>query len=322
MNFTMVPLDQIDFTDEIFRISDDLLPERFVNSIQEIGQVNPVVLLSGRSPKFTIVCGFRRLHAMRRLGMPEATARLENGSATRVQLLSTALYDNLSHRTLNCFEQARVLCKLGELGVPEEILVSRYMSALGLKPRRDALDGTLRLLGLSPDLRALFLADRLTETSIQRLAAYSEDVQGSFACLLHSIRLSAMMQRKTLDLIEDLAAMADPGIAGVFADAGLRRILEDRTIPAPQKGEQVHDYLMRKRYPRLSQAREDFQKTRDMLGLPGTIHIASDPYFETQRVRFSFEVSGADQLRSVAAILGEAGNHPLLPGLFSLKERQ
>jgi hypothetical protein len=322
MNFLLVPLSQIDFADESFRISDNLLPERLVTSIREIGVVAPVVLLGSGEGVYTIVCGFRRLHAMRQLGVAEACARVESGAATRLQLMLTAFYDNLSHRALTCFEQARVLCRLGEFGLRDEILVSRYMTVLGLKPSRAALDGIRRLLRLSPDLRALVLADRLTETSAQRLAAFTDDDQASFARLLQPIRLSATLQRKVLDLVEDLAAIGGTGVPGILEDPGLRRILGDDSIPPPQKGDQVHDWLTRRRYPRLSRAHEGFRKTREGLGLPGNVSVAPDPYFETPRIRFSFEASGPDQFRSIAAALEKAGSHPLLADLFSVKESE
>jgi hypothetical protein len=322
MIFKTIPLLQINFSDESCRLSDDLHSERMEASIQEIGQVTPVVVVAMPDGKYAIVCGFRRLHAMRRLGLAEASARVEDGARTRLELFLTALYDNLSHRALTCFEQARVICRLGECGVPDEVLISKFMPALGLKPHRESLNGSRRLLKLVPDLRDLVLHDRLTETSAQRLAAYPEDIQSRFVRLLQPIRLSASLQRKVLDLIDDLGATASSGISAVLDHRALGAILEDEKLSPPQKGEQIHGYLARERYPRLSRAHEDFRATKADLALPGTVTVVPDPYFETPRVRFGFEASGPDQFRSIIAALEAAGRRPQLQDLFRLKENR
>jgi hypothetical protein len=320
MRYETTRLQEIDFSDETCRISEDLNPGRLETSLRAVGQVTPVVLARQGGGTLIIVCGFRRLHAMRRLGLAEASARVEDGSTSPPDLLSLALFDNLSHRTLTCFESARVLSKLAECGVPDGVLLSRFMPALGLNPRPAVLAGYRSLNSLSDGLRALVLADRLTETSALRLAAMPREIQAQFARILQRIRLSATLQRKFLDLVDELGAMATGGITRILDDADLSRLLDEENLSLPQKGEQAYDFLYRRRYPRLSRAHEHFRQHRETLGLPGSIAIAPDPYFETARVRFSFEASDADQFRWIVAALASVGNHSSLPELFGVRE--
>ena len=73
MRYGETSLERIDFADETFRISEDLECEVLLTSLREIGQVHPVLLLD-EGEKCRIVCGFRRLHALRRLNAPGISA--------------------------------------------------------------------------------------------------------------------------------------------------------------------------------------------------------------------------------------------------------
>ena len=70
-----VSLRHIDLLDETFRISEDLDPPAMRSSIEAVGQLSPVVLLQ-RENGFGIVCGFRRVRALRILGCDHAVARI------------------------------------------------------------------------------------------------------------------------------------------------------------------------------------------------------------------------------------------------------
>ena len=76
MTFAEIRLEEIDFENETFRISEELYPAPLLDSLREIGQVNPVLLLEGRAPKKAIVCGFRRLRALKLLRIPRALSRI------------------------------------------------------------------------------------------------------------------------------------------------------------------------------------------------------------------------------------------------------
>ena len=75
MTILKMPLDEISFENQTFRISEEIDSVPVLDSIREVGQLNPVILLD-LQPKMAIVCGFRRIHALKRLGNSEAFARV------------------------------------------------------------------------------------------------------------------------------------------------------------------------------------------------------------------------------------------------------
>jgi len=107
MIFQEIALEQIGFEDETFRLSEqlDFTPVR--DSLREVGQINPVVLLDGH-PQMKIVCGFRRLRALKQLNKSHALARILDSKAVGSRnAFDLALWDNLSHRQLDPLEKAR-----------------------------------------------------------------------------------------------------------------------------------------------------------------------------------------------------------------------
>jgi hypothetical protein len=319
MIFNEMPLEEMDFTDESFRISEELDSAALMDSLRAVGQLNPACVLEGY-PQMTIVCGFRRLRALRRLGNARALVRILPRSASDLTpTFNLALWDNLSHRQLNPLEKARVLAGLKDIcGVPEELLLETYLPVLGLKPSADTLLVYLSLNGLHPDLRKCLIDGRLTQSSAEKLAEIPLESQARFAELMSRIRLSASSQRKVLSLLSDLAAIGRVALTEPLRHPEVLSAVDDPRLSPFQKGERIYEALYRLRNPRLSRAAEQFSARKQMLGLPGSIQITGDPFFEVPGLRVQFDASSADRFRDLTAALQKASSMPALEELFEI----
>jgi hypothetical protein len=272
MAFNSTPLEEIDFADESFRISEELDSAMLVDSLRAVGQLNPACVLE-ENPQKIIVCGFRRLRALRRLGNPSALVRvLPGNTADLTRTFNLALWDNLSHRQLNPLEKARVLSRLRNLcDVPEETLLETYLPILGLKPSESVLRAYVSLNDLHPDLRRCLIEGRLTQSSVEKLAGTPQESQADFAALMSRIRLSASSQRKTLSLLEELAAIAEVSLTEPLRNPEVVAATDDLRLSPFQKGERVYEVLYRLRNLRISRAAEQFAAWKKLLGLPGSV---------------------------------------------------
>jgi hypothetical protein len=321
MILKQVNIQDIDAACEEFRISETLDVPAIVDSLREIGQLNPVILLE-RGASLIIVCGFRRIHALSQLGEYKVWARVLSSEAGIFRHpFELALRDNISHRQLDPLEKARVIHKLQKLcGIPLDLLIKTYFPLLGLASHGTVLAGYTALHEIHPELRRCLIEGTLTLSSIEVLAKLSPEEQSGVAYFMTKIRLSASLQKKVLGLLEDLSGMAGRPFDDPLHSQEIRTLWEDSSLSPFQKGEKLHEILYRIRNPRLSRAKESFLAQKNLLGLPGCIRISSHPFFETNEIRVEFDVSTAARFRELADLLQEASRSSNLEGLFQVKE--
>jgi hypothetical protein len=314
-------IQDIEIANEEFRISETLDNPAIASSIQEIGQLNPVILLR-RGPSYIIVCGFRRIHALRHLGQSAVWARVLSSEDEQLKHpLMLALLDNLSHRQLDPLEKARVIHKLQALCViSREQLIHTYLPLLGLSPHQTVLDNYHALHAIHAGLRRSFVEGTLTLSSIETLARLSIEEQAAIALLMARIRLSASLQKKVWGLLEDLSGINGSRFDAPLGSQEIQSLLADSLLSSFQKGERLCETLYRMRNPRLSLAKERFLVRKNLLGLPGCIRISAHPFFETEDIRVEFDVSNAVRFRELAGILQQASQSLDLEGLFEIKD--
>ena len=315
-----IDIDEIDAGCEDFRISEDLYSADVEGSLRAVGQLNPVILLD-RGSRPIIVCGFRRIAALRRLGAGTVIARILTSEDCRSRHpLELALYDNLAHRQLSPLERARAVVKLHSLcGIARERLIKEYLPLLGIPPRENALEACFALYAAQPELRRLFAAEEITQASMERLAKLSEDEQVRFAGLMSVIRLSASMQKKTLDLLDDLSAINRTPFTAPLDIPEIQEYLHDAKLSSFQKGEKLYAALYRLRNPNVARAEADFAAQRKRLGLPGAIRVLPPPYFETAELRVEFAAATPEKFREFAAVLKKAADSTELYRIFNSK---
>ena len=317
MIFKEISLEEINCEDETFRVSEELDSVTLLNSLREIGQLNPVVLRD-ETPGKVIVCGFRRIRALRQLGHRRILAQILPTEANEaIRIFRLALWDNLSHRQFSPLEKARALFKLeGICGVPAETLIDAYLPLLGLAPHESILRAYLALNHIQSGLHRCLTEDRLTLSSIEILSKSPACVQDSFSSLMDRIRLSASSQKKVLGLLEDLSAATGASLDAPLCRPEAKAILDDSRLSLFQKGEKLHGFLYRLRNPRLSQALERFQAHKKLLGLPGAIRLSPHPFFETEDLHVEFDASNPKRFRELASALQKAMESPELDELF------
>jgi ParB family transcriptional regulator, chromosome partitioning protein len=320
MTYREIVLKKIDWDDETFRISEELDSIMVLNSLKEIGLLNPIVVLQKESHTI-IVCGFRRSWALKRLGYARIPARvLSEETHTKTQLFEMALWDNLSHRQLNPLEKSRILFKFRNIcGISSEVLTKVYLPLLGLTPHESLLQAHLALHDIRPGLRLCLADGRLTLSSIEMLSKTPDAVQDAFASLMARIRLSASSQRKFLGLLEDLAAMTETQLYAPLDNPEASGILDDARLSPFQKGDRLYEILYRRINPRLSRAWERFDVKKKRLCLPGSVRLTPHPFFETSDLHVEFDASTSKRFRELADALQKASQSPELDELFQIE---
>jgi ParB-like chromosome segregation protein Spo0J len=322
MTFNRVTLESVDFEDQRFRISEQLASARLLESVRQIGQLSPVCLLARNEAGLAVICGFRRLWALRSLGHPDVLARIwYEREHTDLELFRMALWENLSHRELSPLEKARVLASLkNHCGVQHDQLVEIYLPVLDLAPHKNTLRAYLALHDLHPQLREMLNDGRITLASAERLARAPLSLQSKMSLVLERVRWSASLQRETLDLLEELAAIAESDPDEILSGKEITETVHDTSLSPFQKGERIHKFLYRKRNPRLSKTEEQFRAREQELSLPANIRVSPTPFFESPEIRVEFSVRSPRDFRDTSKALERAAQAPALEDLFSISD--
>jgi hypothetical protein len=317
MRIEEISPEAVDSDDESFRISEDLDSGFLLESLREFGQLNPLVLLE-QGPRRLLVCGFRRLRAIRELGMPRALARiLPEQAFSPSRAFELALRDNLSHRELDPLEKARALFNLqNRIHVPDGVLINSYLPLLGLHPRDSVLRSYLTLHEAHPALRKSMVEGRLTHASVEAISEMPRPAQVRIALLMEKMRLSASLQRKFLGLLEDLGAGSGCRPEALLGNPEIEAITGDSRLSPFEKGEKVYELMYRLRNPRLSAAQQKFAAQKALLHLPGSIRITAHPFFEEPGLRIDFEAGDVERFRKTVAELQQAAQSEDLKRLF------
>jgi hypothetical protein len=314
-----MPFEEIDVESEIFRISEELNMPAILESLREIGQLNPVILME-RGERNIVVCGFRRVRAMKNLGLPRILVRRLPKDSDPSRAFAMALWDNLSHRQLDPLEKARVLSNLrNHFGVPEDAIIRDYLPLLALSPAANVLRSYLLLHRIHPALRKCLAEGRLTHSSLSAIAAMPEAVQNRIAPLMDKIRLSSSFQKKFLRLLDDLASTTKIQPEEQLNRPEILEILEDSRLSPFQRGEKVYEALYRFRNPRLSQATDQFLAQLKGIQLPGAIRIRAHPFFEEPGLHVEFDAADPEGFQDLAAALQQAAGSLEFKNLFVVR---
>ena len=321
MKYREISSEKIEYKDETFRISEDLASASLLDSIRKIGQLNPVILLEEKE-RYKIVCGFRRVHALRQLKASKILCRiLEFKDPAYVDIFRFALLDNLSHRELEPLSTARAVYKLKvDFGLSDDVLIQEYFPHLKLPARKQALDAQIMLHTSPAAVRRQFRKGYLSLFSVERLALMSSTSQKAILSVMLKIRLSASLQRKWFALVEDLAAINDSEPEDVFNNTEIANVLDNERLSPGERGDKIYAILYRNRYPTVSRAEKRFLERKKSLGLPGAIRITAEPCFEKPDLHVEFTAGDATHFRKLVEDLHEASRKQELDHLFRIVE--
>ncbi|MBQ9977357.1 MAG: ParB/RepB/Spo0J family partition protein [Clostridia bacterium] len=155
--------------DEIFPSSDQprknfdpLELERLAESINTSGIIQPLLVREGKSGKYELIAGERRLRAAKLLGLKRVPCIIKHTDNLTAAYLT--IIENLQRKDLSIFEEAQGLSRLITVYGLTQCEVAQQ---LGLA--QSTLSNKLRLLRLDPKIRERIEAARLTERHARAL---------------------------------------------------------------------------------------------------------------------------------------------------------
>ena len=291
-------LSEIDFTDRSFPFSFGELPQNLIESIKQVGLLQPP-LLQTAATGHKIVCGRRRLEALRQSGAEDVVIKFFAAPAGQVkELFRRALWENLALREFNPVEIADIYAKALEIFSKDELL-REIKPALKIPQRERFHKRYLAIAGFSPELRELLAAGIMDPESVDLINGWSSAELCALIELVAATGLRRNKLREVISRLDDLARRdrVSPCEPLVAACAAVRD--GDGKIDIDALRNQLKVQL----YPHLTTARKKFVEKLEKLSLPAAICLEPPPDFEGGEYRLSFSFSDCRQWQEACAKL-------------------
>lgn len=259
--------------------------DALIQSIQQIGLVNPPILKS-EPGGLTVVAGYRRIMALKSLQADRAQCRIISGhDIPPLECLLLNLHDNLSTRPLNEVEKGMVLRRLANW-VPRHEIVDRYMPLLDLPSQENCLCFFLEMgEDLGTEVNRFVAEGRLSWQAIKMLSEIDTTSRNLILRFISDFKFNTNQQSQFIDYIVDLSFIEDKSIPHILAEKALDDIRSDTHMNRPQRAKAALQHLRTRRHPSLVSAEEEFRKAISDLHLPDGIRISAPPFFEGEHYR-------------------------------------
>lgn len=299
----MIPLEEIDFSNETFSVNFRPNLQGLRSSIEKVGLIQPV-LLRKRSGHYQIICGFRRLGILRELGWSDVPAMVLEEEKDDLQLFEISVRENLTTRGFNPIEKAIIVDKfIHQFGIESSRVIHTYLPLLSLEPNEKILNTYLALAQMEEEVKEYILKEEVSRTNIRKLSTFSEEDRKVLIPFLSSLRLGENRLREILNLLDEIARRDRTHVGEIVRRSELQVILSRKELTPSQRTEQVKKILLEFRYPRLTELERTFEKKRKDLNLPPNLSLFHSPYFEGREWRIELRFETLEQYRRALSFL-------------------
>lgn len=302
----MIPLQQIDLTDETFSIN--YLPDlqRLRSSIEEVGLIQPVFLRE-RSGRYQIVSGFRRISVVKGLGEAEIESRVvEEKETDEFRLFSLSLQENLTTRGFNAVEKAIGLDKLiHRFQIHPERVIKIFLPLFSLEPDEKILKTYLSLAQMEDEIKRYVLKEEVSRSNIRRLGSLTPGDRMAVLSLISPLKLGENRLREVFTLLEEISRRNQCTAREIIERPEIQAILSQKELTPSQKTERVKKVLMVLRYPRMDEMEKEFEKKRRDLNLSSNLSIHHPSFFEGKGLRVEFHFETMEEYQNILSSLSQ-----------------
>jgi len=296
-NIKRVSLSDIDRDNPFYRITTRESVDDVADSIACIGLIHPPFVLERAASRYTIVSGFRRIEAFRRLKRPEIDVAVIASDTRPGDCVMLAVAENSLQRPLNQLEQSRAYRLLYGC-FREDQEVEKISKALKLPSTLTIIHKLKRLCDLPPAIQQAILSETISMPTAFELNKLTEPEGLRFIRLFTRLKLSLNKQRQVMNLAGEISAREGISISDVLDDTVLQAVLENEEMDRGHKSGKTISLLKKRRFPEISRFESEFECNMKQLKLGKEIKLIPPPHFEGTVYTLSLQFEDrADLLR-------------------------
>lgn len=301
MQTRRILFNQIDFDDDSFILAppgEASISAKLKESIKRTGILHPPIVREKIEDCFQIVSGRKRLHAAKESGRACCDCLVMTASTTILDGLAIALEEMSLNGKINPIEQAILFRKvLQETNVNEA--AKQFLPRLGFPPRPNLIKRFIALLDLEEPLIVAVHQGELDEKVALELGKLDFGDRMALFEVIHLLHLSVGNQKKLTISSRELAVRTNSSIRQVLSDPEAETILNHPEANLPQKAANLMAWINKKRFPRLSEAEQEFRRFTGKLQLPKGVSLSHSPSFEKDELTLSITIEDQEKLQEL-----------------------
>ena len=306
----IVNLSQIDFSDDAFRITTEKQVDDLMRSINHVGIMHLPLLLK-KETTYTIVFGFRRIEACRRLNWFKLEAMILEADTMRLKCIKYAITDNAFQRPLNLIEKSRSIEMLFDF-FKDINRLSEELSVLGLSEHPSMIKKLKGICHLPEPLQNSILSNTISLSMLLELAGMSWDDAKDFITLFNTLKLSLNKQREIVTMVKEIAIREDKSILQVIEEFHLKKILMNEDLDKNQKAHNIRIYLKQRRFPSIAVIEKSYEKYRQKLNLKSGFKLIPPINFESSTYTLQLSFNNMTQLKGLKTAFDALMENPYL----------
>ena len=305
-----VNLSEIDFGDDIFRVSTNKQVDDLMSSIDHVGLLHFPLLLK-KETTYRIICGFRRIEACRRLNWPKLETMILDADTIKLKCIKYAITDNAFQRSLNLIEKSRCIEMLSDF-FKDINRLSEELSVLGLSEHPSMIKKLKGICHLPEAFQNSILTNAISLPIVLELTGMSRDDAEGLIKLFNTLKLGLNTQREIVTLIKEIAIRDDKSILQVIEESHLKKILADKDVDKNIKARNIRIYLKQRRFPNIAIIEKSYEKYRQKLNLDKRFKLIPPTNFESPTYTLQLSFKNMTQLKGLKTAFDALTENPYL----------
>ena len=310
----IVDLSRIDVEEDTFRITTEQKVDDLMRSIKHLGLLNLPIILE-KETEYTVISGFRRIEACRRLNWHELKTRVMDSNTERLTCVRYAVTDNTFQRPLNIIEKSKCIMMLSDFYEDLDSLTDALLS-LGLFEHPAMIAKIKAVCDMPESLKNSMFSNTISLSMALELAGLSKDAIEGFVDLFNNLKLSLNKQREILKTVKEIAIREDMSVLQVLEAPYLKNILINKDLDKNQKAHKVRIYLKKRRFPTVTTTEQSFQKHLRKLNIRKGMELIPPVNFEGSTYTLKLTFKNINDLKDLKSNFDAFVENPHLKKIF------
>jgi hypothetical protein len=296
---------EVDCEDATYCIPDFSESGALLESVREIGIINPPFVQRREDKRLVPVLGRNRLKVALQVGMSAVKTGVLPSEMPRADGFRLAFWDNAHRISRDSATLAVLVKRLLEL-FPRKVASAEFLAPIGVQINGPRLERLRSIAGLEPEILTALAVGRIQEKTAALLTKLQSEERLALAGFTESLGMNANKKAEVIGALFDLSILNSRPITAYLRDKRMVSIAENSHMSVPERSTGVRNFIRSLKFPELVGREEDFSRWLRTLPRSQNISISPTPAFETLGCTIQISADSPAQAERILARLKDA----------------